>query len=640
MEIGLHARAAGIDVPYQPEQLLAAGIPRPQYLPGGNSELVRPFSSRITQQQQNIGMNGLRGIAGENLRGSGAIQPYSFRAFADHMAKSARSREMNAGVLDFVNRPQIQTVADLIHPDLLERMKADALRRSKITQDPSSRILGEMIHEHLNSLDKPYRVLTGSRETPKVGDFDPGGKLNFSAIRPDSVVMPEAVIKAIDKRYAPKGGVQTLFETSNSWMKRQLLQFNAGWHLGDATGGIFMAWLEGGINPFKMIHSMGEVKAMRGTELGTNFERNVVEHPQFVSQGLNMQHMDYLHGGKGGLLPDQNPAATAFGRGFDRFRAKSFKLNETINRVEREAFVLAKLQQKLDGLGLNVYDLGADIDKWKRPDVQAAINHAVDNSNKTMGVFSQMTPFEQKFVRNAFMFWSWTRHISALAIRTSIDNPARMMWALRLGSIGSQNSPDTPEWMKGGINIGGWVIPTNYLNPLNDVSGGSILTDPGRSMSPLLKLGALGVFGTDLSHRGMQLTRPFGTGGYDQATGKATATPLLMPGSFHPLELAYNALNMVPLGRAAINLAPTVQLPFGGDAPIGLGPHRARYGNGTLMVDKSGTPISDDSRLQILGNAFGIRTGGSLSTAQTILAGGGKARGLTAKKAKKVRIGL
>jgi hypothetical protein len=392
-----------------------------------------------------------------------------------------------------------------------------------------------------------------------------------------------------------------------------------------------MSWVGGGVPPWELVSSMQKIGDV--SEAG---REAVFAHKDFQDSGLNLEDSRWMRQ-NGGAEPPTTRLGKAWHRAGD-VRRKSFKVNESINRVNRQGYVLAKLQRLLEEKGLNLDDVdGAGA--WDDPTVVKAVQDAVDDANEVMGTFDQMSPFERNYVRNIFPFWAWNRHITQLAWRTAIDNPARMMWTMRLGSYGaSKEDADLLPWQVGSIAIGDKLIPTNFINPLNDVAGGSIYTPTGalRSMSPGIKMIAA-TFGKDFNRGAADITRPFDGKGLDEL-GRAGGIRMNLPiPGMGASAFAYNVLRQFPQTRELMNVLPTGQV-----GRLGLGPH-PRYGTGELMIDNRGRPIDTDSRIQSLYGLIGLRGAGdtpllgSSSDNEEIIATRDRRRAEAAKRASNTR---
>lgn len=603
-------------LPVRPADMIAAGIESPKYLPGGASKVVTPEAVGMGRAPVREGMSGFQSVSSEKVRSSAEIQPYSARALGEKLGSEARLTTLNAKTLELIRHPDLRSVADVLPANVLDdmraRAKADATAmRGSPTQQAAeeARVYGQLVREELKA--RKLELLLGDVDEPGVGEFNPGRKVEFSDVANDSLVLPEGVKAKLVPHSIGKDMniVMRAMEKINRKFKGAVLPFSVRWQLGDLVGGAFMSAVGGGIPPWELIDGMRQIK-----KLDADGVEAVLNRPEFQDAGLNFEESKWMH-----ETPDTPGPRTPIGK----ISRKSFQINAAINRYNRQGFLLAKLQRILDDRGLSLEGVQSS-GAWDDPVVQESITKAVDNANEVMGTFDEMTPFERRVVRNVFPFWAWNRHITQLAFRTAIDNPARMLWTMRLGSYGTDPDMELPSWLKGSIPAGGQLIPTNFLNPFNDVAGGSIYTPHGaiRAMSPGLRMGAYAL-GLDPS-KGLAMTSQRYDGGSLDELGRET------PNMLDPSTLLYQAIRTVPLGRAALDIAPTAEI--GG---IGLGPH-PRYGSGELMVNRSGKPIDSNPRWRSAAGVIGLPLPTAQSEVEPILAAAAKRRQLAARRAANV----
>jgi hypothetical protein len=639
MEAALQANAgAQLGLPVRPSEMLAAGAERPRYLPGGNSDLVNPRTKRLGKVRASPGLPGFRKKASENRRLAGTHQPYSLRALSDHLGKEINQSTWNASVREFAENNAVNRVGTVIDQQTLDMIRQDADARAAAVypgnaakaRAMSDQLYGEAVDRTLK--EQGYETYQGSLDQTQDGDFTPGAPTKFSEITEDTIILPVGVKGILDTDWVSKDLNWFLrgLETTNAFWKRNVLPFSIRWQLGDAVGGAYMAWTGGGIPPYELFSSMRKLKKMDADTL-RQFKENVLDNENMVSQGLDMQERARMLG-----VGEQRVPRTRVGRGLDSVRGKSFGINEAINKTNRHGYVLTKLDKTLRDRGLSVESLGGDAAAWSDPVVQRAIDEAVADANRVMGTFDDLSPFEQRVLRNVFPFYVWQRHITKLAWHMAVDAPSRLVWTLRLGRYGAEHSPELPEFLKGSVQVGGALVPMNFLNPFNDVVGGNLFQNPLKSTAPAIKIGVGALTGADLNRGTLPFTRPYGTGDVNPDTGAPVNTPLFNPftGDFRPGEFGYQILKQLPLGRTIMDVAPTGEL-----AGVGLGPH-PRYGQGTMMVDANGNPIDDNGRLRALGGLIGLPMPTSMEDAQNILTAGNRRKGVEAKKRKNVRIGL
>lgn len=641
------AREAGLPVSSLPRDLAAAGYD-PIYLPGGESQLFKSRWQKSPQDVLNVGSAGLRGMSSERLRMNAELQPYSWRTYAEQLSSRARTTVLNDALMTFVQSGGIKKVADVLDGTELADLRAQATQEAIAsnpalfrqtgnqftmeTGSPNARqaaviqeILGDRIVKRL--ADKGYEVFQGDAVAPKAGDFNPGAAVDTTKVLADSLVLPIGVRARFQLRTIPKG-VNAVLEglryTNRKW-KGAVLPFSLRWQIGDALGGFFQGAVGGGILPDEMIAKMADLKNGR---LSQDALDATVNHPNFVDTGLTRDMADYR------MAAQSRPPRTVIGK----LQRKSFALNETINRFNRQAYLLAKLERLLKEKGLSIDDVERT-KAWNDPEVQRAINEAVDDSNKVMGTFDDLTPFEQRYLREIMPFYAWTRHITKLTMRTAIDNPARVMWTLRLGTMVT-DPEERPDWLLGSIKLpdalvpdfiakGDALLPTNFMNPFNDALNNPAYTPSGiaRSLSPGIRIPMAGIFGLEANPGDnatpfRMITRPYGE----------TRNPLR--------DAVYTGLQSFPATREAMNLAPQVDV-----AGIDLGPV-VRYHSGRKMVDAYGNPIGPYANMGPLAaratiplRLAGIPLPTSAADAQAIVRSRQKAATVRRRKRKKVRLG-
>lgn len=635
------AQQKGLPVSSLPADLAAMGYD-PVYLPGGESSLFTPRWQKLGQDILNVGTTGLRRMGSERLRMSGEVQPYSWRTLGEQLASRARTTAMNEALITFVQAGGIKRVANVIDQTEMTALRTEAINEAAaqnpaLFNSPQSRqvlmeqaaavqkILGARIVDTLK--ERGYEVLQGNPLNPKAGDFNPGAAVETALVYGDSLVLPTGVKGRFALRTIPKG-VNAVLEGlrfTNRKFKGAVLPFSLRWQIGDIVGGQFQATVGGGIRPDEMFV---QLKRLKDGNLSQEALDATVNHPNFVDTGLTRDMADYRS-----ARQSQGPR-TIIGR----TQQKSFAFNEAINRMNRQGYMLAKLERLLTAKGLSI-DAVEQSKAWADPEVVKAINAAVEDSNKVMGTFDDLTPFEQRYLREISPFYAWTRHITKLAFRTAIDNPARVVWTLRLGTL--VTDPDNrPDWLAGSIGIpdnllpdfiakGDALMPLNFLNPFNDALNNPAYTPSGiaRSLSPGIKIPLAGIFGLEANPGDnatpfRPITRPYGD----------TRNPLR--------DAIYTGLQTFPVTREAINLAPQFDL-----AGIDLGPV-VRYHSGRKMVDKYGNPIGPYANINPLAaratiplRLAGVPLPTSVADAQAISRSAAKARVVRRRRKRKVRLG-
>ena len=171
------------------------------------------------------------------------------------------------------------------------------------------------------------------------------------------------------------------------------------------------------------------------------------------------------------------------------------------------------------------------------------------------------------------------------------------------------------------IAKGDALVPTNFLNPFNDVVSQPAFTPQGiaRSLSPGLKVPLAFTLGLEPGNSFAEpfrpITRPYGE-------NRNMFTDAIAAG-----------LRSFPITREAMYVAPT-----GSIGPLGLGPH-PRYNSGRNMVDNNGNPIDTNPRALGLMRLIGLPAPTPVEDADAIVEAANKQTGLMARKRRHVVYG-
>ena len=606
---GEEAGATGL--PRTPTEMLAAGMEHPTYLPTTTTHVGEEAPPRTTPIVAGFS-SGLRAIGNEaHSTGTGSAGPYSVANLADALGRNAYTTKSNQIIQELV--PKLQTAHTVLtakEPDIFNRLRGEARSQalSNIVGTPTRREFnqavrlahGKLVNQALN--DEGFQVLAGSKIKPKPGDFKPSNTEDPMRIGPNSVVLPTGVKDRMVKySIGDKSNKFLNFNKGvNSSFKRNLLAGNIHFPASVATHNMAMAWASGGINPIELGKQMMKVRGMSPEEYAAVFD-----HPNFERKGVQQQSLEqFTPGGErigrgptklGGFIEAHTgivgKGLEQVGKGIRSAQDRSFAFTNAIGNHQREGYALGKLERELNARGLSSTDaLHANPKAWADPHVQRAVTDVIDNANKTFGQLSEMSPIERRVMTQAITFWPWIRHITTLAARTTVDNPARMLWLARVGALGAQTQPqDMPEWLQGSLGIGSSKsrLSLKWLNPLYDIGGGGLLGKGalGRSLTPLPKLLIEAALGRNP----------------DQNFNIISHAPKSHP---NPVESGlYNAAMGFPFVRAGVNLAPNVHVP---GTPVTLGPIK-RYASGQPQMSKGGGgALEGGSRAHAVGSLFNI----------------------------------
>jgi hypothetical protein len=257
----------------------------------------------------------------------------------------------------------------------------------------------------------------------------------------------------------------------------------------------------------------------------------------------------------------------------------SFKVNETINRIQRHAYFLELMDRKINEVfeGKKTLENIIDDGTWRTdPTIHDLMFEVADTANKWLGDFADLTMKERKYVTQFVPFYAWIKHIHKVFWALASERPQALGWYFYIGSLGFDPNEDPMNLKFGGVNLFGGVLSTNFLNPLSDVLNGPMAYLYGgdkrnalRGQGPMPRLvGALG-FGTDTTTLS-PIQRGPGAGGYSPSGSALNGGLLNLAGGGSLGESLGFAIQQFPLANRLIQASPV-----GGNIPgtrIALGP--------------------------------------------------------------------
>lgn len=356
--------------------------------------------------------------------------------------------------------------------------------------------------------------------------WDPqtGEILKEKAIRPNSPVLPKDVHAAV-KRYADlnrygkdAGKFGYVWDTATGKWKHTVLALSPRWHFGNIVGNLSMA-AAAGLSPIDMV---------KYGRLARQMVKTGEAPAELLASGFHFSEESLAALVKG--TPD------TLGGKLKHPIQTSYAMNQYVDDVNRTMIYLAK--------------------KGEGVSTQAAIQMAL----KAAGDFGRLTPFEKNIMRRIFPFYTWQKHITKLAFRLPLEDPARVAWTLHLAALGQEFNPDpgAEGFNLNTADVGGQRLNLSALNPFSssvfmrpsqlgfgETGEPQSVTGFTRAVNPLADLGLAVGFGKTLG-RGLENVRTPRT----QENFGAPAGPLLR----HPEELLLYAAQKLPQTRQLQNM--------------------------------------------------------------------------------------
>lgn len=387
-----------------------------------------------------------------------------------------------------------------------------------------------------------------------------------------------------------------LLAKSNRFFKNQVLPLSFRWYLNNALGNVLMAAAFGGVGPRQLATMVGQLIKDTGVTGAGRRSQIRVEQALLSGaldvgtvRGARIQQSGLLESQRRGLGLDQWDQAsdprTRVGRGVRAVTDRGYGINEFMDNMYRSSVYLAKIEQYLVKGARNKLDVATP------EGVQRVAEAALRDTLKAMGDYTNMAPWQRKYLRQIFPWWSWIRHSTIAAMRLPVENPIRTLWLAQLSGLANEEGLSGDELAFFG---GRWMlddgrsIPLVSLSPLEDVTQNPIFNPPGliRSIAPAIKIATVATTGLDLG-RITQVSQPpdsIKRGVF----GQQVADPLI----YDPAALAGYAVGQFPMLR---NLRDVLEQPS------------IRYGTGQPILDKQGAPKpSGRTRLGSLAAIFGI----------------------------------
>lgn len=582
-----------------------------QYVMGGQ-EAVRSTGPVGTQTR---GLSGKITVTSEKLRGANE-GIYDIVELGRRMAKEQRQLTLNEGFKFVMNSKFAVTPAYLLGETKVNELRqkayemavgnpfgADAvvggvgayaeglLNRDALVRQQFNNAFGDLIHAEMSKL--------GWETLPEKGAIS--DRVYVDKITPETKYLPAYAVDRIASKWIPYDAstgrrVIDLYLKANNYVTRAFknltLPLSVSWQIGDFVSNMMVANIFG-VNPAAMARGLSEALKqnfgdMKGAynyvvrnEMPTLGPKAELIAPHVQDIGLRMEESLRSRG----LTQTETPSRLSQVPGLktpiefmQAVKNGSYRFNETINRLQRHAFMLEKLGQNLDGLGWtidNIVDRGIDA---APSNVQEAFYDAVDTANDVLGDFMDLNKSERQLMLAHMPFYSWIKHVHKLYFKVLREHPSAILWHAYVGSFVYD-----PEADPYGLTTGMWGVPGgfgsgNLMTPFADVWGGPLYeglnknnwSRAGSAFNPLVRTGIAAFTGFNIG-QGRNITRPAGTAQLSQS-GYQQNTPL----AGRPKELLGFAAQQFPLLTKIADIMPETQLP---GTTMQLGPVK-RYDTG------------------------------------------------------------
>jgi hypothetical protein len=605
----------------------------PMYLPTGGRSLL---AGGLKKEYSAEGTSGNIKLSNEYYRSGDRETIFSMRLLATRFGESAGQMSANESfryIVSLFGKKPMELLDESVYIRLREEAKAEALGNSKATIEVFYSELAKAAAE--NGLPIPEGMgayapgvldpakalklmedeiygakILGEMQNLGLKPVDPFSKIEksipYNKITEQTFFLPDGMKEQIAREHkiiSPNKYGNKLLAASHyitSKFKTTTLAFSVTWQLGDLISNTIVSQMSG-VDAATLIQRMNQVGQAEYGSLRalwdplTPMENGKTPYQQKLSEFLQSapvqdvslsQQERYTElgikapeprksmlrrvGEEVGIpenLLDRNPIRV------------SFKVNETINRIQRHAYFLELMDRAIKEKFGNSKTLENIIDdgSWRNDQsIHDLMFEVADTANKWLGDFADLTMNERKYITQIVPFYGWIKHIHKVFWALASEHPQALAWYFYIGSLGFDPNEDPMGLKYGGTNLFGGVLSTNFLNPLSDVLNGPLAYLYGgdkrnalRGQGPVPRLvGALG-FGVDTTSL-TSIQRAPGAGGYS-ASGSALNGGLLnLAGGGTIGESLGFAIQQFPLANRLVQASPV-----SGNIPgtrIALGP--------------------------------------------------------------------
>lgn len=394
-----------------------------------------------------------------------------------------------------------------------------------------------------------------------------------SAVGPDTLFVPTGFREAIaqyDRVLDPTTTAARLLRVSGAVtraMKTTTLMFSLNWQLGDVFTNVLLAHMTG--VPFDdMIKMMREVKAAEyGPGIRTMTDPTRTDVPQGdLAQFLReapVQDISLAQEERAvynqTIRKEQQKRSNFLTKTGEKIGWNPFKTNESINRITRHSYFLAKFKKALDEAGLDFDTMLADKTWRTDPKVRKLVDDIAQQANDILGDFMDMSYRERSYWLPNVPFYTWAKHIHKVMLLLAKEHPQSLRWYATIGALVSDPSDKDNQFTAGMLdNPFGGYSSLNVFNPFADVVAGPFAgflqgepTRPLRTFGPLVKLAFAGLAGTEFGTLG-PVSRPYGSTPVNEFGEARPRTPLLK----RPTEFLGYTLQQFPIAQRIQEVIP------------------------------------------------------------------------------------
>jgi hypothetical protein len=589
----------------------------PMYLPSGGNMLM---SGGLKREYSAEGTSGNVVLRNEHYRKGDRETVFSLRLIATRLGEESGQMSANESfraVVSLFGKKPVELLDDVTIERLREESKIEALAYSKETADAlypdlvkameeagtpvpdgmgayapgvldpaanlkfmedqvfGAKILSEMQNRGLKPVD-PYARIDKS--------------ISFDKINEETFFLPEGMKEKIareNKIVTPNFGTRLLGASQfiTSKFKTTTLAFSVTWQLGDLISNTIISQMSGvdAVTLYKRMQQVGSaeygsVKALVDplTPMGNGKTLEQQRLAEFLQaspvQNVSLQQQErFTELGlaapepKKSLLRRAGEQAGIPEKLLDRNPVRvSFKVNETLNTIQRHAYFLELMDRAIkEKFGSrqtleNIIDDGT----WRTDRaIHDLMFEVADTANKWLGDFADLTMKERKYVTQFVPFYAWIKHVHKVFWALAKERPQALAWYFYLGSLGFDPEEDPMNLKYGGTSLFGGVLSTNFLNPLSDVLNGPLAYLYGgdkrnalRGQGPVPRLVGALAFGTDTTTLS-PIQRAPGAGGYSPS-GSALNSGLLLPNGGSLSEALGFAIQQFPLANRLVQASP------------------------------------------------------------------------------------